>query len=132
MMSAYDKEGFAEIESEIDADNEWLRDQFAADFELLTRSQIPDDLDSEEVICLDVDGQDRYPSFQFDDAGRPFEVLGPVLSHLKGKDLSNWQAAFWLVSPQNALDGDLPVDLIQVGDDRVIAAAQSAYEMVEG
>ncbi|MFY0616931.1 hypothetical protein [Shimia sp.] len=133
MMNAYkNKEGFAGIEAEIYADNEWLRNEFAADFELLTKSQISDGVDFDGVLCLDVEGRDYYPGFQFDDAGMPFALLAQVLSHLKGRELSNWQSAFWLVSPENSLDGDLPVDLIHAGDERVIAAAESAYGMVEG
>lgn len=131
-MGADDKEGFAQIEAEIVADNDRLRAQFVADFELLTRSQLLEGFGSDEVIGLDVEGQDCYPSFQFDDAGKPFALLGPVLSHLNGENLSNWQAVFWLVSPENSLDGELPGDLIRAGDERVIAAAESAYGMVEG
>ncbi len=132
-MNAYkNKEGFAEVEAKIEADNEWLRSQFAEDFELLTRSQLSDGVDLDGVLCLNFEGEDHYPQFQFDDAGKPFALIGPVLSHLRGRDLSSWQCAYWLVSPENALDGDLPVDLIHAGDKRVIAAAESAYGMVEG
>ncbi|GAA6162195.1 hypothetical protein NBRC116589_43690 [Ruegeria sp. HU-ET01832] len=46
--------------------------------------------------------------------------------------MTPWQIAFWLVSPKNALDGGIPMDLIRSGDERVLEAAGRANEMVEG
>lgn len=65
--------------------------------------------------------------------GDPEEMLAqlslkPVLDALS-PDYSMWQRAFWLVSPDEWLDGECPIDAVCAGKiDRVIEAARLTHE----
>ncbi|WP_147115475.1 hypothetical protein [Tateyamaria sp. syn59] len=69
--------------------------------------------------------------------GDPAELLAqpglqPVLDAL-APDYTTWQRAFWLVSPEEFLDRETPLDVVQAGEiDRVVRAAWLTREIVIG
>lgn len=66
-----------------------------------------------------------YPSFQFVD-GRLVEGLDDVLDVLPEQLVSRWTVASWLVSGNQQLDGDRPIDVLAEGrEEPVVAAARS-------
>jgi hypothetical protein len=71
-----------------------------------------------------VAGLDHYPGFAFGPDGRPRPVLRRVASALPGR--TGWALVAWLVSPQEALGGARPVDLLDTDPDAVVAAAEAA------
>lgn len=147
MIDAYlDTDAFNQVEAQIDDDNARLRAEFAREFEMLTSSQVhvrsgsasknkaataSDWKRALKVFSVKIQGRELYPGFQFDADGRPLPLMNSVLTHLQS-ELSPWQIAFWLVSPQNSLDGRLPIDLVRDGDAGVVEAAKHAYELSAG
>ncbi len=147
MIDAYlDTDAFDQVEAKIDDDNARLRAEFLSDFEVLTSAQIHamsgstsrnksatanDWKKAGKIFSVKLQGKDLYPAFQFNADGRPYATLADVLAALP-QDLTSWQTAFWLVAPQNALDGARPIDLVQAGDARVFDAAARAFETPAG
>lgn len=72
-----------------------------------------------------------YPAFQFQPNGEPIPLILEVNKALP-KDCTDWQRAAWFVSPNEWLDGKLPVSAIQRGDLEVVNAASHAFEVPEG
>nr|WP_231134439.1 antitoxin Xre/MbcA/ParS toxin-binding domain-containing protein [Motilibacter deserti] len=69
-------------------------------------------------------GRVVYPRFQFSE-GAPLAGLDAVLAELPEPVVSRWTVASWLVSPQPALDGERPVDVLREGfPGPVVAAAR--------
>lgn len=83
------------------------------------------------ILGLPVGQRTVYPSFQFDEGGRPYPLMKRVLDALPD-DMTPWQTAFWLVSPSSALDGGLPLDAIRRGDEGVIDAARNEAPEIIG
>lgn len=83
------------------------------------------------ILGLPVGQRTVYPSFQFDEGGRPYPLMKRVLDALPD-DMTPWQTAFWLVSPSSALDGGLPLDAIRRGDEGVIDAARNEASEIIG
>jgi hypothetical protein len=73
------------------------------------------------LLTVPVAGLDHYPGFAFGPDGRPRAVLGLVAAALPGR--TGWALVEWLVSPQEALGGARPVDLLDTDPDAVVAAA---------
>jgi hypothetical protein len=70
-------------------------------------------------------GRVVYPAFQFR-AGAPLAGLAPVLDAVPESVVSRWTLASWLVSPEPALEGERPVDVLAYGQvDAVVGAARS-------
>lgn len=83
------------------------------------------------ILGLPLGQRTVYPSFQFDEGGRPYPLMKRVLDALPD-DMTPWQTAFWLVSPSSALDGGLPLDAIRRGDEGVIEAARNEASEIIG
>lgn len=78
-------------------------------------------------------GQVVYPAFQFR-GRRPAPGLHRILSVVPETVLSRWTLASWLVSPERALAGARPIDVLFAGDDPgtetvVLAARQWATQL---
>ena len=63
------------------------------------------------VFAVPVDGDARYPGFQFDPAGKPLPVIAGVL-HALGDHLSGWELALWFSGSNDWLGGSRPVDVL--------------------
>lgn len=83
------------------------------------------------ILGLPVGQRTVYPSFQFDEGGRPYPLMKRVLDALPD-DMTPWQTAFWLVSPSSALDGGLPLDAIRRGEERAVEAARNEASEIIG
>jgi len=83
------------------------------------------------ILGLNLHGRMVFPTFQFDADGQPLPLLQKVLRALPA-DRSAWQRAFWLVAPNDFLDGARPLDLIREGDPGVIDAAGKEAQPVIG
>jgi hypothetical protein len=59
-------------------------------------------------------GRVVYPVFQFQ-AGGPFHHVAELLEALPEHLVSRWTLASWLVSPEPALGGERPIDVIAEG-----------------
>lgn len=77
-----------------------------------------------KVFAIRVGDQQLYPSFQFDEDGRPLKAVAMALEHLAAEKLSDWQTALWFTSPTGWLGGRRPVDLLGEEPDAVGAAAE--------
>ena len=58
------------------------------------------------VFSVPFQGKEYYPAFQFQD-GRPHPTIAAILSALP-EGMSPWQIAFWFVSSNPSLDGEVP------------------------
>jgi hypothetical protein len=76
------------------------------------------------LLTVPVAGLDHYPGFAFGLDGRPRPVLVRVAAALPGR--TGWALVAWLVSPQPALGGARPVDLLDTDPDAIVAAAAAA------
>jgi hypothetical protein len=52
----------------------------------------------------------HFPAFQFDEGGRPLEPLVEAFWTVADAAASRWTALSWCVEPDDALDGDSPID----------------------
>ena len=112
----------AEVHAAIAADNTAVRQRFMREVETLTSAQVATLAGHEaknrhqtaarwkkdrRVFAVPYQGQDRFPSFQFDADGKPRPVVRDVLAVLP-ETRSPWQVAFWFVSSNSWLGGPAP------------------------
>lgn len=141
-----DFDPLASAEARIDAMNAELRRDFLADFPVVEAATVHARAGhggtnkaqtaaawrrAGRILGLPYAGRIVYPLFQFDDAGQPWPLLRPVLGALPA-DRTPWQRAFWLVGPNERLDGDPPIEAIRRGEDGVLEAARHAGEIAVG
>lgn len=141
-----DVDPFAPVEAQIDADNAEMRAAFleahpALDSATLharaghagrnTAQTAASWKRAGRVFAVSHRARDLFPAFQFDADGRPLPLVREVLAALPG-DLTPWQRAFWLASPSDELDGELPVERLRAGDPRVVEAARGAGRLPIG
>jgi hypothetical protein len=60
-------------------------------------------------------GRALYPANQFDEHGRPFEVVGDVISSFASAGVSPWAVASFFGSPQRELDAQTPQGWLLAG-----------------
>ena len=79
-----------------------------------------------EGACFSVPTDDgaRFPSFQFDDDGRPRPIVATVIAGLRHAGVTGWALAIWWVTPSDVLDGAAPLDVI--GRPDLVGAALDA------
>jgi hypothetical protein len=83
------------------------------------------------VLCVEDNGRERYPAFQFQTAnGQPHPNVARVLAALPSR-WTSWQVAFWFASPNGWLDGDVPADRLN-DQHEILAAARHEAEPIEG
>jgi hypothetical protein len=80
-------------------------------------------------------GRVVYPAFQFE-GRRLIEGLDEILSALPPSLVSRWTVASWLTSPEVALEGERPIDVLAhdgaAGRSRVAAVAAQWAAQLEG
>lgn len=69
-------------------------------------------------------GAEIFPGFQFDEEGKPREVVRRIISTLAGR--SDWEVALWFIVANGWLDGQRPVDLLEADAEAVVNAARRA------
>jgi hypothetical protein len=75
----------------------------------VSRQRVDELLRSRRLIgLLDASGRRQFPTFQFSD-GRPLEPLVTAYWTFADGAVSDWTAASWCVSPDDALEGRSPV-----------------------
>lgn len=83
----------------------------------VSRQRVDELLRARRLIGLrDSAGRRQFPAFQFHD-GRPLEPLAAAYWTLLDAPLSEWSAASWCVSPDEALDGQTPAQWARDGRD---------------
>lgn len=81
------------------------------------------------IFCIDADGATLFPGFQFDDRGRPREVIAQVLAAF-GPKLRGWELALWFTSANVWLGDARPVDKLEDAPDEVVQAAARLAEEI--
>ncbi len=82
------------------------------------------------VISVDYSAEKRYPSFQFGTDGKPLGVVEEV-ARVLGQSLQGWELAMWFVTANGWLGGRRPVDMLTLGPEEVVEAAEhGAAELV--
>lgn len=114
----------AEVNAAIAADNAAIRQRFMREVETITSTQVAARAGHEaknrhqtaarwksdkRVFAVPYQGQDRFPTFQFDGEGKPRPVIREVLAVLP-EIMSPWETAFWFVSSNSWLGGPAPRD----------------------
>ncbi len=64
-----------------------------------------------------------FPSFQFDESGRPRAAVAPVIAAL-GEGGAEWELALWFTAVNGFLGGRRPVDLLASEPRKVVEAAE--------
>ena len=77
-----------------------------------------------KLLAVSVAGLDHFPGFDFGSDGRPRPVLVRVAAALPER--RGWDLVAWLVSPQDALGGTRPVDLLDTDPEAVVVAASNS------
>lgn len=81
--------------------------------------------ESARIFAVQDGDREYFPSFQFDDTGRPLPIIGELLAILgQHKARSDWDNAFWFIGANGWLDGPRPVDLLLSSPDLVKDAAE--------
>jgi len=82
------------------------------------------------VFAVPWGGELRYPTFQFDDAGKPLPAIKSVIDAL-GVQASPWQLALWFATPSPFLPRqERPVRFLW-DPDQLVAAARAERELPE-
>ena len=119
-----DKE-WAEIDLEIEQENEEMRATYLQTTELYTAKDIqgPSTKWKREgrVFAVHDGEKDLFPAFQFAD-GKPLPVIKKILEALPDY-LSPWQTAFWFESGNGWLGGKTPRECLK-NESKVIDAAE--------
>ncbi len=83
------------------------------------------------VFALKRGGVDLYPAFQFGDDGQPLPLIAELLEILSADATrTDWQNAFWFVSPNSWLRGAAPKDLLHRASDRDSVLQAARYEVM--
>jgi hypothetical protein len=112
-------------------DTEGVRSLLAREGEPITRQAVSK---RKGLLALTTgNGRVVYPAFQFD-GRRLIDGLDRVLAALPEDLISRWTVASWLTSPEAALDGERPIDVLAndgaAGRDRAVqVAAQWAAQL---
>lgn len=74
------------------------------------------------IFGVSVQGETRFPAFQFDSEGRPLGVVAEVIKALS-KSQTEWQLALWFTRANGWLGGRRAVDLLESDPEAVKEAA---------
>lgn len=132
----------AEFHTTIAADNTAIRQRFMHEVETITSAEVAGRAGHEaknrhqtaarwkaqaRVFAVPYQGQDRFPTFQFDADGKPLPLIKRVLEVLPA-NRTPWQTAFWFVSSNSWLGGPAPRELL---DDEAAVLEAAAHESDE-
>lgn len=81
------------------------------------------------IFCVDADGTTLFPGFQFDDRGRPRDVIAQVIAAF-GPKLRGWELALWFTSANAWLGDARPVDKLEDAPGEVVLAATRLAEEI--
>lgn len=93
------------------------------------------------IFAVRHQGEDRFPAFQFDD-GMPKSVIAKILELLSPMDpaarsnpdreppYSEWATAYWFAAANGWLEGEVPVELIDLDPMAVVTAASHARDKI--
>jgi hypothetical protein len=133
----------AEFHTAVAADNTAIRQRFMHDVETLTSAEVAARAGHEaknrhqtaarwkaqaRVFAVPYQGQDRYPTFQFDADGKPLPLIKKVLEVLPASR-TPWQTAFWFVSSNSWLGGPAPRERLNDAAAVLEAAAHEGDEI---
>lgn len=68
-------------------------------------------------LALPADGDHLYPAFQFDQAGRPYDVLREILPLFTEARIDPYTVAAWFTSSQPGLDASTPAEWLESDQD---------------
>lgn len=112
----------AEFHAAVATDNTAIRQRFIHEVETLTSAEVAARAGHEaknrhqtaarwkaqaRIFAVPYQGQDRFPTFQFDADGKPLSLIKKVLELLPG-NRTPWQTALWFVSSNSWLGGPAP------------------------
>jgi hypothetical protein len=133
----------AEFHTAVAADNTAIRQRFMHEVETLTSAEVAARAGHEaknrhqtaarwkaqaRVFAVPYQGQDRYPTFQFDADGKPLPLIKKVLEVLPASR-TPWQTAFWFVSSNSWLGGPAPQEMFEDEAGVLEAAAHESDEI---
>lgn len=81
------------------------------------------------IFGVSVGRVDRFPAFQFDDAGKPLPVVADVIRAFSGQ--SEWALALWFTAPSGWLGGRTPASVLRTEPASVLEAARHAVEPLD-
>jgi hypothetical protein len=133
----------AEFHTAVAADNTAIRQRFMHEVETLTSAEVAARAGHEaknrhqtaarwkaqrRVFAVPYQGQDRYPTFQFDADGKPIPLIKKILEVLPASR-TPWQTAFWFVSSNSWLGGPAPREMLENEAGVLDAAAHESDEI---
>ena len=128
-----------EFHTAVAADNTAIRQRFMHEVDTLTSAEVAARAGHEaknrhqtaarwkaqaRVFAAPYQGQDRFPTFQFDADGKPLPLIKKILEVLP-KSRTPWQNAFWFVSSNSWLGGPAPREML---DDEAAVLDAAAHE----
>ena len=138
MKSRRENEEWAEIDREIERENDEMRATYlrttklytAEDIRALNPSAPSFEWKREGRVFAIQDGEkDLFPAFQFAD-GKPLPIIQKILEALPG-DMSPWETAFWFESGNGWLGGEVPQECLK-NESKVIDAAEQLSKPMIG
>ncbi|PSW04191.1 hypothetical protein [Photobacterium lipolyticum] len=87
----------------------------SADELTLSREELSDAVELNKIISVKIDSQLMFPTFQFDEEGKVYEVLQAHLPRLLAAR-SGWDICFWLFTEQTVVMRDVKTDAKQLED----------------
>ena len=133
-----------ELEVQIAEDNRKIRLRFLDAFETLSKadliamvgsdpgatSEVERWIGERQVFSVPVEGEDRFPAFQFRDRA-PRPVIGQALAILP-VERTPWPNALWFVSSNSWIGGPAPITLLDSNPASVREAAAHQSDEISG
>jgi hypothetical protein len=92
---------------------------------------------NKQIFAISIEGVDHFPSYGLCEVTygdvrvcEPKPIMASLLEALGG-ELTGWQLAAWVASPNGYLDGARPLDLLDTEPKRVIKAAKFAAKGIQ-
>ena len=130
--SRRENEEWAEIDREIERENDEMRATYLQTTKLYTAEDIqgPSAKWKREgrVFAIHDGEKDLFPAFQFAD-GEPLPIIKEILEALPDY-MSPWQTAFWFESGNGWLGGKTPQECLKKESEVIDAAEQLAKPMI--
>jgi hypothetical protein len=94
-----------------------------------SRQAVHDLIQRHRLLALSTrDRRTLVPLFQFNDTGRPYEAISPILRIFAEAEATGWTVASWFTTPSPDLDAETPMAWIKAHRDleTVLDAARAA------
>lgn len=138
------EDSLSELEVQIAEDNRKIRLHFLDAFETLSKAELIAMVGSDpsaasevdrwigerQVFSVPVEGEVRYPAFQFRD-GAPRPVIEKALAILPAERTS-WLNALWFVSSNSWIGGPSPIAILDSNPTGVLEAAAHESDEIGG